>query len=397
MNIENYLQNKIEEYGNVNVNRMIQLYEDVTNNRLRQIFSKIHFEVNELLKYLNERLPRYEVVDDREFIGHYTAAESRELIKWIDQIGELQSNLRGTNLEFELNIEYKRILDSCNMFLNKTGGSPIPKGTTKVTLILTHPIFEICNVIKVKTDKEIIHYPLKFIGEGSYANVHKYKDKFYDKYFVVKSAKEDLTEKEYERFKREFNEMKNLKSPYVVEVFSFCDKEKQYIMEFMDDTLYKYINENNNKLTIAQRKLLVNQLFKAFAYIHSKGRLHRDISLRNILLKKYEDVTIVKISDFGLVKVPGSTLTDPLTEFKGSLNDPQLKISGFDKYEIRHETYALTWVIYFIMTGRTQIKTLKNSLLNEFVLKGINSDLSKRYQNITQMKEAFQNIDFNQI
>ena len=37
---------------------------------------------------------------------------------------------------------------------------------------------------------------------------------------------------------------------------------------------------------------IVNQLFKAFSYIHRKGYLHRDISLTNILLKKYDDIMI---------------------------------------------------------------------------------------------------------
>jgi len=49
---------------------------------------------------------------------------------------------------------------------------------------------------------------LKFIGEGSYANVYKYKDPFYKNFFVVKRAKDNLNAKEIERFQREFNAMK---------------------------------------------------------------------------------------------------------------------------------------------------------------------------------------------
>ena len=36
--------------------------------------------------------------------------------------------------------------------------------------------------------------------------------------------------------------------------------------------------------------------------------LHRDISLSNVFVKHYEDVDVVKIGDFGLVKIPESNL-----------------------------------------------------------------------------------------
>lgn len=52
---------------------------------------------------------------------------------------------------------------------------------------------------------------------------------------------------------------------------------------------------------------IVNQLFKAFSYIHRKGYLHRDISLTNILLKKYDDIMIdnakIKMQEMTKIKM----------------------------------------------------------------------------------------------
>lgn len=52
---------------------------------------------------------------------------------------------------------------------------------------------------------------------------------------------------------------------------------------------------------------IVNQLFKAFSYIHRKGYLHRDISLTNILLKKYDDIMIdnakIKMQEIAKIKM----------------------------------------------------------------------------------------------
>lgn len=235
-------------------------------------------------------------------------------------------------------------------------------------------------------------YPLKQIGNGSYANVYKYKDTFYDKNFVLKRAKKDLSEKEIERFKREYEEMQEFSSPYIVEVYRYNESKNEYIMEYMDFTLESYIIKYNSSLSISQRKSIIQQIFRAFEYIHSKSRLHRDISPKNILIKPYEDIIVVKIADFGLVKVPESALTAANTEFKGYFNDPSLILDGFDTYSILHETFALTRVVYYVMTGRTNVDTISDPKLKNFVNKGLNADKSQRFQTICEMAQAFELI-----
>jgi serine/threonine protein kinase len=39
-------------------------------------------------------------------------------------------------------------------------------------------------------------------------------------------------------------------------------------------TLKDFIDSNNTKLQLFERKMLVTQLFNAFKYIHSKGIFH---------------------------------------------------------------------------------------------------------------------------
>lgn len=161
-------------------------------------------------------------------------------------------------------------------------------------------------------------------------------------------------------------------------------------MEYADETLSKYVNRSNNSLLFENRRVLIEQLFRAFMYIHTKGILHRDISLTNILVKHYDDgSTYAKISDFGNVKRLNSTLTRQGTEIKGVLNDyTDLEVIGFENYEIRHETYALGKVIYFILTGRTSNYHLeKNEALKQFILKAISSDKNSRFASVTNMKE----------
>lgn len=253
----------------------------------------------------------------------------------------------------------------------------------------------VSNGIVIPEHNPSVSYELKPIGEGSYAKVFKYKDNFYNHTFVLKRAKKDLSKKELERFKREFDQMKALNSPYIVDVFRYNEERNEYIMEYMDCTLDKFISENNGKLTFVERKNIAFQVLRAFKYIHTKDLLHRDICPKNVLIKLYDDVRVVKISDFGLVKIPNSELTSVSTDYKGYFNDPELRLEGFDTYCIIHETYAITRLVVFILTGRTNTDKIQNTQLKEFVLKGLNSDKKKRFQNIDELIQAFNKIKSN--
>lgn len=123
-----------------------------------------------------------------------------------------------------------------------------------------------------------------------------------------------------------------------------------------------------------------------------KDYLHRDISLLNIFVKHYDDVDVVKIGDFGLVKIPESSMTSLQSELKGSLNDPDLVNVGFGNYEIRHETFALTRLCYFILTGKTNIERQKDGAIKRFWDKGTNPDKSRRFNSVDELLKAVQSI-----
>lgn len=252
------------------------------------------------------------------------------------------------------------------------------------------PIFALDKVVTIRSMSKTNNYSSNLIGMGSYAKVYKYKDEFYNKYFVVKKANDDLDEKELERFKLEFDVMNELKSPYVLEVYRFDEENNEYYMECADETLKKYIERENRELSIRKRRSIALQIFRGFAYIHQKGYLHRDISFTNILLQHYEgELTVVKISDFGLVKTSQSDITSFGSEIKGSLNDSQLEIVGFGNYNMEYETYALTRLIYYVMTGKYNLEDINNQKVREFVLKGTSGNMSERYHSVQEMERAF--------
>ena len=388
MNIENYIESQYRELlscSQINV-EYSDLYKSFRNQKLREILMTLHHDLLGLFRTMNERLPT------GEHEAHFWAEPSRDLIKRIEIIFSLVSSLKATPLAFQIDPYYLELLTRCRDFLSSSGGSSLPPNMAKVELYYTLPIFLPLSSITISHKQQDFTFDLKLIGSGSYANVYKYKDTFYNRPFILKRAKKELTDKEMARFKREFDVMNDLSSPYILEVYCYNPDKNEYIMEYMDYTLDGYIAAHNSTLTIIQRKGIAQQILRAFDYLHSKGHLHRDISPKNILIKEYDDTLVVKLSDFGLVKIPDSTLTTVNTEFKGYFNDPALVVEGFNTYGIVHETYALTRVIYFVMTGKTNTEKITNQNLRNFVERGLNPDKTKRFQNIRDMISAFKTI-----
>lgn len=387
MNIENYIESQYRELVEKGLNvEFSDLYNSFENVKLREVLTTLHYYFITLFRTMNERLPT------GENGAHFWADPSRELISIIEITIGLYNTLKNSKYAFNIDDYYYELIKKCRNFLSSSGGSELPANMQKIDLYYIQPIFKKSQSISVKNKSINMVYDLKQIGEGSYANVYKYRDTFYNRTFVIKRAKKDLTEKEILRFKREYEEMQEFSSPYILEVYRYSESNNEYIMEYMDYTLDSYISRNNSKLTIAQRRGIAQQVLRAFDYIHSKKRLHRDISPKNILIKEYEDVPVIKIADFGLVKIPESKLTTVGTEFKGYFNDPSLVVEGFDTYNILHETYALTRIIYYIMTGRTNIEKITNSKLKIFIEKGLNVDKTKRFKNVFEMMQAFREV-----
>ena len=267
-----------------------------------------------------------------------------------------------------------------------------PDGYTLVSVrnISGREVFEAREIDHIVIDhsKEPLYASMKLIGEGAYAQVFRYHDEFYHKDFALKRAKLDLDEKELERFKREFEQMNSLHSPYIVEVYSYHDDKNEYTMESMDFSLQYYIAKHNDRLTVRERRNIINQILHAFRYLHSKNILHRDISIKNVLLKQYEDEKKKKISDFGLVKVVDSDLTSTNTDFKGTLNDPSLKVEGFKNYNLLHEIYALTLLITYVLTGKQRWDRITEPTIKDFVDKGTNPVKEKRFQSLDELSQA---------
>ncbi len=361
------------------------LYENFTDPRLKFCLAAFNKQFNDLLTFYN---------DKAGLNRHFNADQSRDLIELIKKFSDFKFGLNNSGQSIKLVESYEEALKIIEPSLSLSGGSIIPDEYQVLPILKYDPIFILDHQVELE-ENTMKSFSLKLINEGSYARVYKYYDDSYETAFALKRAKEKLTETELVRFKKEFDVMKTLDSPYIVKVYSYHKPKKEFIMEYVKYSLKEYISKNNSTLKIANRKSLRHQLFRALEYIHSKGIFHRDLSLGNVLVKVHDDNTsIIKVCDFGYLKDKNSSLTRQDTLFAGSLNDPELQRLGFDKYNLQHEIFALSQVIFYIMTGKHNLSSVKKPSIVKFLEFGMAGDLTKRAKTLQELKNKFSECEW---
>ncbi|GAB3799321.1 hypothetical protein [Micromonospora zhanjiangensis] len=187
---------------------------------------------------LHERLNgHFESVNDRaRSTHHYWAESSRDLIALIDELNQDLQGLNHAGIEVALDERYKEAIRRCDPWLSSSGGSKIPDDFEQIMVVKYEPIF-LQSDMAASLKKRQSAVSLKMEGQGSYAIVYSYVDPDYGVKFAIKRAKRGIEERDLLRFKREFDVMKRLSFPYVLEVYQYDQERNEYRMEYCDDTL----------------------------------------------------------------------------------------------------------------------------------------------------------------
>jgi Serine/threonine protein kinase len=352
---------------------------DVTNP-VGQAMASFHTQLNGLFDFMNTKW---------KVNGHYNANESRELLDLIAQIASTQAGLKKIGVTLEVRDDYQRVFDEVKGFLGRSGGSPIPDDFAGITVIEYEPVFSSSETEMQLADSRQRVQP-KMIGEGAFALVYSYVDPEYDKKFAIKRAKTGIDDKELARFRQEFDILRGLNFPYVLEVYRYNESRNDYTMEFCDSTLEAFIAARNATLPFSSRRRIALQFLYGLNYLHSKRILHRDISLRNVLVKIHDSgAATVKLSDFGLAKDPDSGLTKTDSETKGSIIDPAL--TSFKDYAVINEIYPIGVVLSFIFSGRRDLNATSGAV-RAIVDKCVTHGLTARYQDVRAVIEDVEKL-----
>ncbi|CAH9108065.1 unnamed protein product [Cuscuta epithymum] len=140
---------------------------------------------------------------------------------------------------------------------------------------------------------------LELIGRGSFGDVYKGFDKELGKEVAIKVIDLEESEDEIEDIQKEIAVLQQCRSPYITEYYgSYLRQTKLWIiMEYMAGGSVADLIQPNHPLDEMSIACILRDLLHAVDYLHSEGKIHRDIKAANILLSENGDV---KVADFGV-------------------------------------------------------------------------------------------------
>lgn len=261
---------------------------------------------------------------------------------------------------------------------------------------------------------------LEKIGEGGMAIVYKAKDKLLNRYVAVKILKDEFSkDKEFvAKFQREATAAASLSDNNIVNIYDVgSEGDINYIvLEYVNGKTLKQIIREYGKLNYKTAIGIALQIAKALECAHRNNIIHRDIKPHNILVT---EEGLVKVTDFGIAKASSSVTITNSSRIMGSAHYFSPEQAKGSYVDFRTDIYSFGIVIYEMVTGRVPYdaespvsvalkhiqepvvppKELNDKIpdsLNKLILKAIEKEPIKRYQNIKEMLSDLKKIQTNQ-
>lgn len=190
-----------------------------------------------------------------------------------------------------------------------------------------------------------------------------------------------------EKIMNEVKILKALKHPCVIRMEEIVDTPKAVyiVLELMEGgELFERI-KSRGRLLEKHAKVIFYQVILAVSYLHDCGITHRDLKPENILLASSSDITLAKVSDFGLSK-----LVDAQTMMKTFCGTPMyvapeiLSTIGRGSYTNQVDVWSLGVILYACLSGSVPFNCQdKNMSLQDQITSGYYSFPSSKFGPIT--------------
>ncbi|TMS03184.1 Inhibitor of nuclear factor kappa-B kinase subunit beta [Larimichthys crocea] len=199
------------------------------------------------------------------------------------------------------------------------------------------------------------------LGTGGFGNVTKWQNKDTEEQIAIKQCRQELSERNKERWCLEIQIMKRLNHVNVVAAREVPEEMKKLVatddmpllaMEYCQGgDLRKYLNllENCCGMREGSVLILLCDISSALTYLHKKRIIHRDLKPENIVLQQGEKRFIHKIIDLGYVKeLDQSSLC---TSFVGTLQYLAPELIERQKYTVTVDYWSFGTLAFECITG----------------------------------------------
>ena len=424
-NINNYLNNNSLREKKEGTNKSKKAKEKIKIDKLTQkiISGKLinknpNDKLSEINNNKNKKIDKY---IDKKNLGKLLINNGK-LIEYnkkivsakIGQSNQAQqggkSKIPKVNVKQAKKSTHNRNVDPNNFILNNRTNTSV-LSTMKDANFYAHE----CEILSKRIKeyyKQNLCYPntdlnfYKFgrvIGRGAFGKVNIGLNILTGRIVAIKSfnKKNIISESSKNKILYETNLMRGLYHPSVTKILETFDSENYMliIMEYISGGNLQSFVKKRRKLCEKTAKILFRQIIQGIKYIHSRGIVHRDIKLENILLDLNN---IIKICDFGVGK-----LVKPNTILKDQCGTPVymapeiLKGNGYKGFPV--DIWSAGVALYIMLSGtlpfnKDKDHDLEYNILNSNIkeIKDISDEGNHLLKNILE-KDPNKRYTCNQI
>ena len=250
---------------------------------------------------------------------------------------------------------------------------------------------------------------LEKIGDGGMSEVYKAKCNKLNRYVAVKVLKKEFANniEISTKFRREATAVANLLDANIVGILDVGTQDDidYIVMEYINGSTLKEVIRHNGKLSNNTAIKIALQIAKALDCAHKNNIIHRDIKPQNILVTESGEI---KVTDFGIAKLADSKTMTNTTSVIGSAHylSPEQAKGGY--IDGRSDIYSFGILFYEMVTGKlpfdgespvtVALKHIQEvpvspkdinptilSSINELILKCIEKEPIRRYQNVKEL------------
>lgn len=261
------------------------------------------------------------------------------------------------------------------------------------------------------------------IGAGGFARVYKAQQEDLGREVALKiltpGEEGDYDTKLVERFDQEARVVSRLRDPHTITMFDYGRTTHgllYMVFEYVNGVSLSKLIATEAPLPGVRAVKILRQVLSSLEEAHALGMLHRDIKPGNIMV--FEHVgrpDQVKLLDFGIAKMTGTTVKADLTADGALIGTPRYmspeQIRG-DDLTPQSDVYSLGLVGYELLMGRKAIESNSSVTIigqqldpNSFVLppmtnvpeglrrvvnKMMAKDTRQRYQNCSEVLSALE-------
>jgi serine/threonine protein kinase len=255
------------------------------------------------------------------------------------------------------------------------------------------------------------------LGTGGMGKVYRVFDREIKEEVALKILNPDIAEdrKSIERFRNELKLSRKIAHKNVCRMYDISKVDQKYFftMEYVSGENLKSFLKRSKLLTIGTTISIAKQVCEGLSQAHRLGIVHRDLKPSNIMIDREGNV---RIMDFGIARsqktkgVTGSRIMVGTPEY---MSPEQAEAKEVDN---RSDIYSLGVLLYEIVSGQLpfegetplsvilkhrevrpknpkEIRAQIPASLSQLILKCLEKDKDKRYENVEALLSDLENIE----